>query len=57
MGSSCEIVRERENIMSALGWLWLNGDSSYGASVDGDTMSTLSRSSGSGDIKKLFLLM
>ena len=42
--------------MSALEWLWLNGDSSYGTSVDEDTMGTLSGPSGSGDIKKLFIL-
>lgn len=43
--------------MSALGRLWLSRESLYGAPIDEDTISTLSRSIGSSDIKRLFILI
>lgn len=42
--------------MSALGRLWLSGESLYGAPIDEDTISTLSRSIGSSDIKKVIYI-
>lgn len=43
--------------MSALGRLWLSGESLSGVPIDEDTISTLSRSTGSSDIKRLFILI
>lgn len=65
LGSSCETGMREEKHSEGFGVtvvklpfeVVLGGDSLYGVIVDEDTLNTLPRSSGSSDIKKLFILM